>query len=65
MKYYSFYTAYRSLKEDLSKHLKNSGIYYELAGEAGAWYFSILTDEAGASQINQFIESLSIWEVTA
>lgn len=62
MRYYSFFTAFRSLKNILTDYLKSNGFYYEIAGGPAAWYFSILTDTAGADKINAFIYENSITE---
>lgn len=62
MKYYSFFTAFRSLKDILTDYLKSNGFYYEIAGDAAAWNFSILTDARGADQINKFLDDHIITE---
>ena len=63
MKYYSFNTMFRSLKDELTEFLKDNNIYYELSGAAANWHFEILTDANGAEIINNYIDSISITEV--
>ena len=63
MKYYSFNTMFRSLKDKLTQFLKDNNIYYEASGRAAGWYLEILTDANGAEMINNFIDSITISEV--
>lgn len=59
MKWYNFETMFRSVKEALSNYLKSNGYKYELSGCIGFWHFEILTDPAGAKELNKYIEQLS------
>ena len=61
MKYYNFNTMFRSLKDNLCEYLKSNNIYYELSGSAADWHFEIFTDESGATAINNFLDSVTIW----
>jgi hypothetical protein len=61
MKYYSFDTMFRSLKDLLFQYLHDNNIYFELSGAAAAWHFEILTDAAGAERINGFLDDNTIW----
>lgn len=63
MKYYSFNTMFRSLKDELTQFLKDNNIYYEASGRAAGWHLEILTDTHGAEMINNFIDSITISEV--
>lgn len=63
MKYYNFFTMFRSLKDLLFKYLHDNNIYFELSGCAANWHFEILTDVNGAEMINNFIDSITISEV--
>ena len=60
MKYYNFDTMFRSLKDELVQYLKDNNIYYELSGAAAGWHFEILTNNAGAAAINEFLDNNSI-----
>ena len=51
---------FRSLKDELVQYLKDNNIYYELSGAAAGWHFEILTNNAGANKINNFIDNISI-----
>ena len=63
MKYYNFETMFKTLKNELIQYLKENNIYYELSGAAAGWHFEILTDEASANKINDFIDNITIKEV--
>ena len=60
MKYYNFDTMFRTLKDILCEYLKSNNIYFELSGVAADWHFEILTDESGATKINNFLDSVTI-----
>jgi hypothetical protein len=62
MKYYNFDTMFTSIKNALSVYLKENNITYELSGAAAGWHFEILTNEAGANNINEFLENHFISE---
>lgn len=59
-KYYSFHTSFRSLKDELRGFLKDNGIYYELSGCIGSWYFSVLCNLDELEKVNTFLDSLII-----
>lgn len=63
MKYYNFFTMFRSLKDLLTEYLKNNNVYYELSGAAAGWNFEIKTDPAGAAAIDKFLDQHIITEV--
>ena len=63
MKYYTFHTMIKSIKDLLSEYLKNNNIYHELSGTTADWYFVILTNPAGAAAIDQFLENNCFLEV--
>lgn len=67
MKYYNFETMFISLKNQISEFLKDNNIYLEVSKNGQYYHFEILTDPAGAEMINNFIDSVTIWdrEVTA
>ena len=61
MKYYNFETMFISLATSLGDFLHSSAIYFEIS-KAGAYYhFEILTDPAGADEINDFLDRNTIW----
>ena len=60
MKYYNFETISRSLKNGLTRYLKDNNIYYELSAGGVYWHFEILTNEAGANKINDFIDNITV-----
>jgi len=61
-KYYNFETMFRSLKDELTVFLKNSGIYYELSGCAGGWHFEILCSESDVEKVNKWLDENTINE---
>lgn len=61
-KYYNFETSFRSLKDDLTKFLKESGIYYELSGCGGGWHFEILCNTEEFYNIEDWLEYNTITE---
>lgn len=63
MKYYNFYTMFRSLKDLLKDFLIDNNIYFEISGGAANWHFEILTDAIGADAINKFLDAHIITEV--
>lgn len=56
MKWYSFETVNRGVKDALTEHLKTQGVYYELSGAGIGWHFEIKTDADGLSNINNWLE---------
>lgn len=64
MKFYNFETRFVSMRDALREYLQENGVYYELSGGPGFYHFEIKTDAAEAEEINRFIESVSIVEVS-
>jgi hypothetical protein len=62
MKYYSFETMFKSLKDSLKRFLLDSNIYFEISGAATNWHFEIFTDANGVEMINEFLDNNSILE---
>lgn len=60
MKYYSFETIARSLKDTLKHFLLDNNIYFEISGVAAGWHFEILTDSDGVEMINDFLDNSTI-----
>lgn len=60
MKYYSFETITRTLKDSLKSFLLDNNIYFEISGVVAGWHFEILTDANGVEMINEFLDSTTI-----
>ena len=60
MKYYSFETITRTLKESLKHFLLDNNIYFEISSAAAMWHFEILTDANGVDMINEFLDNTTI-----
>ena len=60
MKYYSFETIAKSLKNKLKAFLLDNNIYFEISGVAAGWHFEILTDASGVEMINDFLDNSTI-----
>lgn len=60
MKYYSFETIARSLKDSLKRFLLNNNIYFEISSATNMWHFEILTDANGVEMINDFLDNNTI-----
>ena len=60
MKYYSFETMFKSLKDSLKRFLLDSNIYFEISGVVAGWHFEILTDANGVEMINNFLDNTTI-----
>ena len=60
MKYYSFETIAKSLKNKLKGFLLDNNIYFEISGVAAGWHFEILTDANGVEMINDFLDNSTI-----
>jgi hypothetical protein len=60
MKYYSFETIAKSLKNKLKSFLLDNNIYFEISGVAAGWHFEILTDASGVEMINNFLDNSTI-----
>ena len=56
MKYYSYDTMIKSLKDTLKHFLLENNIYFEISSATG-WHFEILTDANGAEMINNFLDN--------
>ena len=61
MKYYNFESMFISLATKLGDYLKENNIYFEISKNGQYYHFEILTDEAGASSINNFLDNNTIW----
>ena len=59
-KYYSFETAFRSLKDELRAYLKANNIYYELSGCYANWHFEIFCDCEEVEKINSWLDDNTI-----
>ena len=60
MKYYSFETITRTLKESLKHFLLDNNIYFEISSAAAMWHFEIFTDSDGVEMINEFLDNTTI-----
>ena len=60
MKYYSFETIARSLKDRLKRFLLDNNIYFEISGVVTGWHFEIFTDSNGVEMINDFLDNSTI-----
>ena len=63
MKYYSFETMFKSLKDTLKLFLLSNNIYFEISKDKQYYHFEIFTDPAGADKINEFLDNNTIWTV--
>jgi hypothetical protein len=61
MKYYNSDTMFISLAEKLGDFLKENNIYFEISKNRQYYHFEILTDEAGAASINNFLDNNTIY----
>ena len=59
MKYYSFETMIKSLKDQLKGFLLDNNIYFEISSATG-WHFEIFTDANGVEMINEFLDNTTI-----
>ena len=57
MKYYSFETMVKSLKDLLKGFLLDNNIYFEISSAAAMWHFEIFTDIHGVEMINEFLDN--------
>ena len=60
MKYYSFETIAKSLKDSLKRFLLDNNIYFEISSAAAMWHFEIFTDANGVEMINEFLDNTTI-----
>ena len=60
MKYYSFETIARSLKDRLKHFLLDNNIYFEISSATTMWHFEIFTDANGVEMINEFLDNTTI-----
>ena len=63
MKYYNYETMFISLATKLGDYLHNNNIYFEISKDKQYYHFEILTDQAGADKINNFLDDNTIWNV--
>ena len=61
MKYYNFETMFISLATKIGDYLKRSGIYFEISKNGQYYHFEILTNNIGATEINNFLDENTIW----
>ena len=61
MKYYNFETMFISLATKIGDYLHENSIYFELSKNGKYYHFEILTDGDGVNNINNFIDSVTIW----
>jgi hypothetical protein len=61
MKYYNFDTMFISLAEKIGDFLHNNGVYFEISKNGKYYHFEILTDAAGAAEINNFLDNNTIY----
>jgi hypothetical protein len=61
MKYYNFETMFISLATKLGDYLHENSIYFELSKNGKYYHFEILTDGDGVNNINDFIDSVTIY----
>jgi hypothetical protein len=61
MKYYNFESMFISLVIKLGDFLKENNIYFEISKNKQYYHFEILTDEAGAESINNFLDNNTIY----
>ena len=59
-RYYNFDTRFISLRDKLREYLHNNNIYYELSGAYSYYHFEILADIYQLSDINAFLDSVTI-----
>lgn len=60
MKWYSYETAFVSLKNELTKMLKSAGIRYECSGAPGAYHFAILCSDTDVRLVNDWLDMNTI-----
>lgn len=57
-KWFNFETVCASIKDELRKHLKLTGIYYELSKAHNAYHFEILCADEELKQLDIFLDYL-------
>lgn len=62
-KFYNFETMFKSLKEELTVFLKESGIYYECSGCGKGYHFEIECNNEEVEKINNWLDDHTITEV--
>lgn len=60
MKWYSYETLFRRLKDELREFLYTHGIEYELSGCGRGWHFAIRCSKADLEKINAFLDDVTI-----
>lgn len=61
LKWYSFETSFVSLKNQLTEYLKKYNVTFEVSGAYSYYHFEILTDADGATEINHFLDTVTIY----
>lgn len=61
MKYYNFDTMFISLAKKIGDFLHDNGVYFEISKNGKYYHFEILTDAAGAAEINNFLDNNTIY----
>lgn len=68
LKWYSFETSFVSLKNQLTEYLKKHNVtkvfvteVVEVSGAYSYYRFEILTDADGATEINHFLDTVTIY----
>ena len=61
MKYYNFETMFISLAEKIGDFLKENNFYFEISKNGQYYHFEILSDPAGVTLINNFLDNNTIW----
>lgn len=62
-KFYNFETMFKSLKEELTEFLKESGIYYEVSGCEKGYHFEIKCNNEEVEKINNWLDDHTVTEV--
>jgi ADP-heptose:LPS heptosyltransferase len=62
MRYYNFETMLISLATKIGDFLHENGVYFEISKNGRYYHFEILTDDAGAVVINNYIDQFCIVE---
>ena len=61
-KWYNFETMFKSLRDCSCRYLKEHHIRYELSGCYEGYHFEIFASEAEAGAIDDFLDSICIYE---
>ena len=60
MRYYSFDTIVKPLKDILKRFLLDNNINFEISGAGAGWHFEILTNTSGLEMINNFLDNIGV-----